>query len=58
MQKANKEYNVEIPWYIMTSEENDADTKQFFKEHNYFGYNSEKVKFFKQSKMTFDESKW
>ena len=51
MQKANKEYNVEIPWYIMTSEENDADTKQFFKEHNYFGYNSEKVKFFKQSKM-------
>ena len=51
MQKANKQYNVVIPWYIMTSEENDADTKQFFKEHNYFGYNTEKVKFFKQSKM-------
>lgn len=51
MKNASKEYNVEIPWYIMTSEENNKDTENFFKEHDFFGYNPEKIKFFKQSKM-------
>lgn len=37
-----------IPLYIMTSEKNDADTRNFFKEMNYFGYNSEYVDFFIQ----------
>ena len=27
---ANEKFNVTIPWYIMTSEENDAKTKAFF----------------------------
>ena len=37
-----------IPFYIMTSEKNDADTRTFFEEHNYFGYSREDVHFFIQ----------
>lgn len=51
MKEANSVYGVEILWYIMTSEENNADTESFFKTNNFFGYNPEKIHFFKQSKM-------
>lgn len=51
LQKANEKYNVTIPWYIMTSEDNNEQTIEFLEEHNYFGYNKEKVKFFKQGKV-------
>lgn len=37
-----------IPLYIMTSEKNNNDTAEFFEKHNYFGYNSDYVKFFIQ----------
>lgn len=37
-----------IPLYIMTSEKNNTDTVEFFKEKNYFGYNSSYIKFFVQ----------
>lgn len=37
-----------IPLYIMTSEKNNTDTVEFFREKNYFGYNSSYVKFFVQ----------
>ena len=37
-----------VPLYIMTSEKNDKATQDFFKEHNYFGYNPEYIKFFIQ----------
>jgi UDP-N-acetylglucosamine/UDP-N-acetylgalactosamine diphosphorylase len=37
-----------IPLYIMTSEKNDKDTREFFEEHNYFGYDKNFVKFFVQ----------
>lgn len=43
-----KQTGVWIPLYIMTSEKNHEDTTGFFKEKNYFGYNSEYVKFFVQ----------
>lgn len=48
IKEQNRKYNSEIYWYIMTSKENNDDTIRFFEEHNYFGYNKEKVKFFKQ----------
>ena len=51
LQKANEKYNVTIPWYIMTSEDNNEQTIEFLEEHNYFGYNKQKVKFFKQGKV-------
>lgn len=40
--------NTWIPFIIMTSEKNNEDTVNFFKEHDYFGYNSEYVRFFIQ----------
>ena len=48
LKRAKSEYNVEIPWYIMTSTENNCETKNFFEKNNYFGYSKEKVKFFSQ----------
>lgn len=38
----------DIPLYIMTSDKNDKDTREFFAEHDYFGYNEDFVKFFVQ----------
>lgn len=40
-----------IPWYIMTSRENDKATKAFFEENKYFGYDREYIKFFVQSML-------
>ncbi|MDE7104866.1 MAG: UDPGP type 1 family protein, partial [Ruminococcus sp.] len=37
-----------IPLLIMTSEKNNNDTINFFRENNFFGYNSEYVDFFVQ----------
>lgn len=37
-----------VPLYIMTSEKNDKATRDFFAEHDYFGYNPEYVKYFIQ----------
>lgn len=37
-----------VPLYIMTSDKNDEQTRAFFEEHAYFGYNKEFVKFFVQ----------
>jgi UDP-N-acetylglucosamine/UDP-N-acetylgalactosamine diphosphorylase len=40
-----------IPWYVMTSEANDAATRAFFKKHAYFGYGPGDVFFFQQGMM-------
>ena len=37
-----------VPLYVMTSEINDSMTREFFEEHDYFGYNKDYVKFFVQ----------
>ena len=37
-----------VPLYIMTSDKNDAETRAFFKAHDYFGYPEAYIKFFKQ----------
>ena len=47
----NEKYNVIVPWYIMTSEENNEEIQEFFKEHNFFGYPEEDIKFFKQENL-------
>ena len=54
---AQKEYNVVIPWYIMVSQENEKDTKDFLKEHEFFGYPKEKVKFFVQGNLPVIDTK-
>ncbi|HDK35309.1 MAG TPA: UDPGP type 1 family protein, partial [Bacteroidetes bacterium] len=43
-----KRYNTELPWYIMTSEVNDRQTRDFFRDHNYFGLNPDQIFFFVQ----------
>ena len=35
-----------VPLFVMTSEKNNKDTVEFFKENNFFGYNEEYVFFF------------
>ncbi|MCK5145570.1 UDPGP type 1 family protein [bacterium] len=45
---ASRHYGVAIPWYIMTSHANDAETRIFFKKYNYFGLDQEDVFFFAQ----------
>ena len=44
----NKRYNTRIPFYIMTSDVNDAATQAHFAENNYFGMPKEDVIFFQQ----------
>ena len=51
LKKAKEEYQVDIPWYIMTSEENNKQTVDFLEENNYFGYAKESVYFFKQGQL-------
>lgn len=51
LKKANEKYNVQIPWYIMVSKENEKETIEFFNQKEYFGYPKEKVTFFKQGEM-------
>ena len=48
LRKVTDEAGALVPLYIMTSEKNDAQTRGFFKEHNYFGYDEEYVQFFVQ----------
>jgi UDP-N-acetylglucosamine/UDP-N-acetylgalactosamine diphosphorylase len=43
-----RRYRTEVPFYIMTSETNDADTRAFFAENDYFGLVPQRVTFFKQ----------
>lgn len=51
IKRINQKYNVIIPWYIMTSEENDKATKEYFTLHNFFEYPKEKIKFFTQGNL-------
>lgn len=51
LKEANEKYHITIPWYIMTSIYNDEETKNFFKEKNYFGYPKDAILFFKQSEL-------
>lgn len=49
--RANKKYNVTIPWYIMTSKENNKATVEFLEEKNYFGYPKENIFIFEQGEL-------
>ena len=51
IKEKNEKYGVVIPWYIMTSRENNEQTQNFFKENNYFGYDSNSIIFFKQGEL-------
>lgn len=44
-------YNVIIPWYLMTSRENNGATVEFFEKNNYFNYPKEAINFFIQGEI-------
>ena len=44
-------YRCRIPWYIMTSPANDAETRTYFSKHDYFGLDRADVFFFQQGVM-------
>ena len=48
LQKVTDEAGAYVPLYVMTSDKNDTDTRAFFAEHDYFGYDKDYVKFFVQ----------
>ena len=51
LKQAYKKFGVYVQWYIMTSEENNEDTIDFFEKNNYFNYPKEKIFFFKQGEL-------
>ena len=51
LKEANKKFNTIIPWYIMTSKENNDETQEFLEKHNYFGYDKNSVMLFKQGEL-------
>ena len=51
LKEKNEKYNVIIPWYIMTSKENNQQTVEFFEKNNYFNYPKGYIKFFVQGEI-------
>ena len=51
LRKTGQKYGVTPPWYLMTSDLNDADTRAFFEDNNFFGLDKADVMFFKQGTM-------
>ena len=51
LKEANKKYNTVIPWYIMTSKENNGETVTFLEKNNYFGYDKNSVIIFTQGEL-------
>lgn len=51
LKEANKKYNTIIPWYIMTSKENNDETQEFLEKNNYFGYDKNSVMLFEQGEL-------
>lgn len=43
-----RRYQTRIPWYIMTSDTNAGETRDFFEKNNLFGYSPQDLCFFEQ----------
>ena len=50
IKEESRKFDVQIPWFIMTSNENNADTIEFFKKNKYFGY-EKNIYFFIQGEL-------
>lgn len=51
IKKVANKYNINIPWYIMTSTDNYFDTINYFERHNYFNYSRSNIIFFPQENL-------
>ena len=47
----NRRYGSDLTWYLMTSPQNDAQTRAYFAENGHFGLSPERVRFFQQGLM-------
>lgn len=57
LKQAKEKYDVTIPWYLMTSKENNKETIEFFEKNEYFNYPKEAVKFFIQGEIPMVDTK-
>lgn len=51
IKEAQEKFKSVVPWYIMTSRENNDATELFFEENKYFGLNKNNIIFFKQGEL-------
>lgn len=51
LKKSKEMYGILPYWYIMTSKQNYDETVIFLEKHNFFGYEKEKIKFFRQGEL-------
>jgi len=51
LKEIKNKYGVVIPWYIMTSKENNSATIEFFEKNNFFNYERDSIKFFIQNEI-------
>ena len=51
IKEAKNKFDTTIPWYIMTSRENNNATEKFFEKNDFFSLPYEDVKFFKQGEL-------
>ena len=49
LRAARRRYGAAVFWYVMTSPANDASTRRFFAEHEFFGLEPDLVLFFSQA---------
>lgn len=49
--EVTKDAGAWVPLFIMTSVDNNRETREFFEAHDYFGYNSDNVWFFVQEQL-------
>jgi UDP-N-acetylglucosamine/UDP-N-acetylgalactosamine diphosphorylase len=52
-----RKYGTVIPWYVMTSDATDDQTREYFERQNYFGLDRQAVIIFKQGTMPAVDSK-
>ena len=57
LKEANEKYHIIIPWYIMTSRENNEATYLFLEKNNYFGYDKDSVILFEQGELPLIDTK-
>ena len=57
LKDAKEKYGEYVSWYIMTSDENNGQTVDFFEKNKYFGYPKDKIMFFKQGKLPMIDTK-
>ena len=48
---AGARYGAPVHWFIMTSQQNHVQTETFFREHEFFGLNTDHVHLFQQGRM-------